>query len=74
LEYNKIYILIMTLNEEQIESLVFMVLYLHEEERKDQQECGCEDHMFFNVDKIKNALQHAGIDMDLELKIYNDAQ
>ena len=65
----------MTLNEEQIESLVYIVLYLHEEERKDQQECGCEDHMFFNVDKIKNALQDAGIiDMDRELEIYNDAQ
>ncbi len=65
----------MTLNEEQIESLVYIVLYLHEEERKDQQECGCEDHMFFNVDKIKNALQDAGIiDMDRELEIYNNAQ
>ena len=61
----------MTLNEEQIESLVFMVLYLHEEERKDQQECGCEDHMFFNVEKLKDALIDNGIDMDRELEIFN---
>lgn len=62
----------MTLTEEQIESLVFIVLYLHEDERKDQEECGCEDHMFFNVDKLKDALKDAGVDMDLELKIYNE--
>jgi hypothetical protein len=29
--------------------------------------------MFFNVDKLKDALQHSGIDMEKELKIYREA-
>ena len=45
---------------------------MHEEERADQEECGCEDHMFFNVDKLKDALQDNGIDMDNELKMFNE--
>jgi hypothetical protein len=55
------------------EALVQLILYLYDEEKQDQQECGCEDHMFFNVDKLKDALQHSGIDMEKELKIYREA-
>ena len=62
----------MKLNEDEITALVHVILYLHEEERTDQQECGCEDHMFFNVDKLKDALQNSGIDMDAELKMFNN--
>tara|TARA_X000001388_G_scaffold53070_1_gene38725 strand:- start:146 stop:355 length:210 start_codon:yes stop_codon:yes gene_type:complete len=62
----------MTLNEDQITALVHIILYLHEEERADQEECGCEDHMFFNVEKLKDALQNNGIDMDNELKMFNE--
>ena len=62
----------MTLNDDQITALVHIILYLHEEERADQEECGCEDHMFFNVDKLKDALQDNGIDMDNEHKMFNE--
>ena len=61
----------MTLNEEQITALVHIILYLHEEEKADQEQCGCEDHMFFNVEKLKDALIDNGIDMDRELEIFN---
>jgi hypothetical protein len=63
----------LVLDDEEIEALAHVVLYLHEEERKDQEECGCQDHMFFNIDKLKNALNSIDdIDMDHELKIYNN--
>ena len=62
----------MTLNEEQITALVHIVLYLHAEEKADQEECGCQEHMFFNVDKLKDALINNGIDMESELEIFND--
>ncbi len=58
---------------EDTEALVQLVLYLYDEEKQDQQECGCQDHMFCNVDKLKDALQNSCIDMERELKIYREA-
>ena len=58
------------LDREGVEALVHVVLSYYDLEKQDQEECGCQDHLFHKLDSLKECLEIAGIDMDQELSDY----
>ncbi len=58
------------LDREGVEALVHVVLSYYDLEKKDQEECGCQDHLFHKLDSLKECLEIAGVDMDQELSDY----
>jgi len=60
------------LDREGVEALVHVVLSYYDLEKQDQEDCGCQDHLFHKLDSLKECLEIAGVDMDQELKDYRE--